>query len=300
MTDSSQTYQINLQNMVAARKDKWVGAHVSAAGGAFNAPYNARAIGAEAFGLFVKNQKQWFAKPLSEQDVAKFKEAMDINRYSPEQVLPHASYLINAGHPDDDKRKISLDSLVEEMRRCEQFGLTLLNFHPGATLKKISEEECIENVARTITQALTETESCTLVIENTAGQGSCIGYKLEHLAEIIDRVEDKTRIGVCIDTCHAFVAGYNLKEEPEKFFQEFDNVIGFEYLKGMHLNGAMKEMGSRKDRHHSLHEGFLGVKVFELIAKQEHFNRTPLILETINPNIWRDEIEFIYSMCQEG
>ncbi|MEW8045915.1 MAG: deoxyribonuclease IV, partial [Candidatus Thiodiazotropha sp.] len=187
---------------------KYVGAHVSASGGVENAPLNAQEIGAKAFALFIKNQRQWRAKPLSEKSILAFRENLDGSGISPRHVLPHDSYLINLGHPETEGLEKSRVAFLDEMQRCEQLGLSLLNFHPGATLRKISKEESLQRVADSINLVLEQTRGVTAVIENTAGQGSTLGYRFEHLAAIIDAIEDKSRVGVCLDTCHTFVAGY--------------------------------------------------------------------------------------------
>ncbi len=280
---------------------KFVGAHVSTAGGVFNAPLNAKKIGARAFALFTKNQRQWKAKPLTEEAVKKFKENLKSVGIKPEHVLPHDSYLINLGSPDKKKREKSLNAFIDEVERCRQLGLRLLNFHPGSSLGKVSEKECLKIVADSINEAISKTEEVILVIENTAGQGSWIGYRFEHLAEIIDMVEDKSRIGVCLDTCHMFAAGYDIrtKEAYEKTMKEFDEVVGFKYLKGMHLNDAKSELGSRVDRHHSIGKGNIGLDAFKFIMNDPRTDNIPLILETIDPSIWKEEIELLYSLIEE-
>ncbi len=279
---------------------KRVGAHVSASGGVENAPLNAEKIGAKAFALFTKNQKRWAAKPLTEKNIEKFKANCEKMGVSLEHILPHDSYLINLGHPEEEKLQKSRDAFLDEMQRCEQLGLKLLNFHPGSHLKQISEEECCEKVAESINLALAETKDVIAVIENTAGQGSNIGYKFEHLAAIIEKVEDKSRIGICIDTCHAFAAGYDFrtKEACEKSWKEFDEVVGFKYLKAMHLNDAKSEFESRVDRHHSLGQGNIGEACFEYIMNSPHFEEIPMVLETIDPEIWDKEIEWLYSLAK--
>ncbi|WP_456420144.1 deoxyribonuclease IV, partial [Thermovibrio sp.] len=230
--------------------NKFVGAHVSAAGGVFNAPLNAQKIGARAFALFTKNQRQWRARALKEEEIKKFKENLKKVGISPEHVLPHDSYLINLGSPEPEKRRKSLQAFIEEVERCYQLGLKYLNFHPGSSLGKVSEEECLKIVADSLNEALSRTKGVILVIENTAGQGSSVGYRFEHIARIIELVEDKSRIGVCLDTCHLFAAGYDIRtqEAYEKTMKEFDEIVGFKYLKGMHLNDAKSELGSRVDR----------------------------------------------------
>ncbi|WP_456390521.1 deoxyribonuclease IV [Hydrogenimonas sp.] len=280
--------------------DKFVGAHVSASGGVFNAPLNASKIGAKAFALFTKNQRQWKAKPLDGETIEKFKENLRASGIEPKHVLPHDSYLINLGHPEKQKRQKSLDAFIDEVRRCEQLGLDRLNFHPGSHLKKISEEECLGRIAEAMNITLNETEGVTLVIENTAGQGSNLGYKFEHLAYLIDKTEDKSRVGVCLDTCHTFTAGYDLrtKEAYEATTKEFDEIVGFDYLKGMHINDSKPPLGSRVDRHHSLGEGEIGWDAFKHIMNDPRMNDIPLILETIDDTIWAQEIRALYDLIE--
>ena len=276
---------------------KYFGAHVSASGGVYNAPLNAKKIGATAFALFTKNERQWIAKPLTESDIAKFKENCAANGFTPAQILPHDSYLINLGSPKEDGLAKSREAFIEEMRRCGQLGLDRLNFHPGSHLNMISEDECLRIIADSINIALEQTEGVTAVIENTAGQGSNMGYRFEHLAQIIDMVEDKSRVGVCIDTCHAFAAGYKINS-PDDFsntFLEFEKIVGFRYLRGMHLNDATKDVASLVDRHSSLGEGFIGKENFELIAKDPRFDGIPLILETPDPERWPQEIAMLFA-----
>lgn len=271
---------------------KLIGAHVSAAGGAENAPLNAHKIGATAFALFTKNQKQWNAPPLKEENILAFKKNCEELGFPVESVMPHDSYLINLGHPEQAALNKSRDAFLDEVQRCEQLGIKLLNFHPGSHLKKISEEECIARIAESINITLEATNDVTVVIENTAGQGSNLGYKFEHLSAIIAQVDDKSRIGVCIDTAHAFAAGYDISIETGFYdtFALFEDLVGFQYLKGMHLNDSKKELGTRVDRHETLGNGFIGWKPFELIMQDDRFDNIPLILETPNPDGWADEI----------
>lgn len=275
---------------------KYFGAHVSSSGGVENAPLNAMAIGAKAFALFTKNQRQWVGKPLTDENIALFKENLNKSGILPSNVLPHDSYLINLGHPESGALQKSRDAFFDEMERCEQLGLTKLNFHPGSTLREISEDDCLLRVAESINMALERTKGVVAVIENTAGQGSNVGYSFEHLCSIIENVEDKSRVGVCIDTCHAFSAGYDLSTaaSADKVFEEFNNIVGFRYLQGMHLNDTMKPMGSRVDRHDNIGKGFLGVNIFEYIAGDKRFDDIPLILETPNEEIWSEEIKELY------
>lgn len=274
---------------------KYFGAHVSASGGLENAPRNAHRIGATAFALFTKNQRQWMAKSLTAGEIAAFRDACAELGYTPAQILPHDSYLINLGHPEREGLEKSREAFFDEMRRCEQLGLDRLNFHPGSHLRKVTEEQSLDLIAESINMALDRTQGVTAVIENTAGQGSNLGYRFEHLAYIIDRVEDKSRVGVCIDTCHAFAAGYDLRtpEACEQTFAELERVVGFRYLKGMHLNDAMKPLESRVDRHSSLGEGTLGIACFRYIAEDARFDGIPLILETPNEERWAAEIALL-------
>ncbi|WP_061709746.1 deoxyribonuclease IV [Pseudenterobacter timonensis] len=274
---------------------KYVGAHVSAAGGLANAAIRAAEIKATAFALFTKNQRQWRAAPLTRQTIDEFKSACEQHGFGPGQILPHDSFLINLGHPVQEALEKSREAFLDELQRCEQLGLTLLNFHPGSHLMQIDEEACLSRIAASVNYALERTEGVTAVIENTAGQGSNLGFRFEHLAAIIDQVEDKSRIGVCIDTCHAFAAGYDLRtrEACEETFAEFGRVVGFEYLRGMHLNDAKSTFGSRVDRHHSLGEGNIGHEPFRFIMQDSRFDNIPLVLETINPDIWAEEIAWL-------
>lgn len=271
---------------------KYFGAHVSASGGVENAVRNAKDIGATAFALFTKNQRQWLAPELTPSQIDIFKQAMAEAGYSAAQVLPHDSYLINLGHPDEDGLEKSRESFFEEMHRCELLGLDRLNFHPGSHLKRIDEEGSLKRIAESINMALERSKGVTAVLENTAGQGSNLGFKFEHLAYIIDRVEDKSRVGVCLDTCHSFAAGYDLRtrEACAATFEEFERIVGFKYLRGMHLNDAMRPLGSRIDRHSPLGDGEIGWECFKYIAQDPRFDNIPLILETPDEERWANEI----------
>ncbi|NVD07389.1 deoxyribonuclease IV [Vibrio sp. JPW-9-11-11] len=271
---------------------KFIGAHVSAAGGVDQAPLRAREIGANAFALFTKNQRQWAAKPLEEKTISAFKANCKMLGFTPEQILPHDSYLINLGAPEEEKLEKSRAAFIDEMERCHQLGLTLLNFHPGSHLKKISEKECLAKIAESINLAHQAVPEVIAVIENTAGQGTNLGWRFEHLAEIIEQVEDKSRVGVCIDTCHTFAAGYDLGNFAacDATFAEFDRIVGMRYLKAMHINDSKIALGGKVDRHHSLGQGEIGWDCFEYIAKDARFDGIPLILETINPDVWPQEI----------
>ena len=277
----------------------YIGAHVSASGGVENAPLNAHNIGATAFALFTKNQRQWFSSPLTEESIALFKSRCAEYGFTPCQILPHDSYLINLGSPDKESLEKSRNSFIEEMHRCEQLGLDRLNFHPGSHLKKISEDDCLKIIAESINIALSKTSGVTAVLENTAGQGSNLGYRFEHLRTIIDLVDDKSRVGVCIDTQHAFASGYNLiGEDFDIVWYDFNNIIGFNFLKGMHLNDSKKELASRVDRHETLRNGLLGESPFIRILTDSRFENIPLILETPDENLWKNEIDWLKNIAK--
>ncbi len=277
---------------------KYVGAHVSAAGGVWNAPLNAQRIGATAFGLFTKNQRQWRARPLAAEEIELFRAHCRQAGYRPEQILPHDSYLINLGHPEAEGLARSREAFVEEMRRCQELGLVYLNFHPGSHLGRISEEACIARIAESINIALDRTRGVTAVIENTAGQGTNIGHRFEHLAAIIDRVEDRSRVGVCLDTCHGFAAGYDLKSDEgyAAALARFDAVVGFSYLRALHLNDGKKGLGSRVDRHEHIGAGTLGLETFRRIMNDPRFEEIPMILETPDENRWAEEIRLLLGL----
>ena len=292
---------------------KFVGAHVSASGGVDNAPLNAMKIGAKAFALFTKNQKQWKAKPLTEETIAAFKANLAQSGIAPKHVLPHDSYLINLGHPEEEKLLKSREAFVDELQRCEQLGLELLNFHPGSHLVKVpkraedydeqihaAEYHCLDVIAESMNLAIeaTKDSNVKLVIENTAGQGTNLGYKFEHLGYLIDKIEDKSRVGVCLDTCHTFTAGYDLRT-PEAYAQTmeaFEEIVGFEYLSGMHINDSKPPLGSRVDRHQSLGKGEIGWEGFRLIMNDPRMDDIPLVLETIDESIWAEEIRELYAL----
>lgn len=277
---------------------KFIGAHVSAGGGVENAPLNAHKIGAKAFAVFTKNQRQWKAKPLSPKSIEAFKRNCEELGYAPGHILPHDSYLINLGHPEKEALSKSRAAFLDECQRCEQLGLKYLNFHPGSHLRKISESESLKRIARSINMALAETQSVTAVIENTSGQGSNLGYRFEHLAEIIDQVEDSDRVGVCLDTCHSYTAGYDIKtrERYQATLDRFDRIVGLKFLRALHLNDCKKELGSRVDRHESIGRGTLGLDPFRFIMEDPRFDEMPLILETPNNERWAEEIRLLYSL----
>ena len=276
---------------------KYIGAHVSIAGGIENAPLNAAAIGAKAFAMFTKNQRQWSSPPLTEESVQAFKANCREHGFSPKHILPHDGYLINLGNPDSGKRAQSLKAFTDEMRRCMLLGLDRLNFHPGSHLREIPEDDCLRLIADSVNAALEETEGVTAVLENTAGQGSNLGYSFEQLARIMELIRDSSRIGVCIDTCHSFAAGYDLKSEEgyEKTMEAFERTIGFRYLRGVHLNDSKSILGGRLDRHNSIGKGELGLEPFRRLMNDPRFEDIPMVLETIDETLWPEEIRLLYS-----
>lgn len=278
---------------------KRIGAHVSASGGVSNAPLNAKKIGADAFALFCKNQRQWEAKPLEQSEILKFKQNLKIANISPNHILPHDSYLINLGHPDEILRQKSLNAFIDEANRAEILGLKLLNFHPGSHLKLISEDECLKNIANSINYAINLTSDIKFVIENTAGQGSNLGFTFEQIAKIISQIKNQKRIGVCLDTCHLFAAGYDIKSDYSGVMKEFDRMIGYDFLSGMHLNDAKSTLNSKVDRHESLGAGNIGLDTFRQIMQDSKIDEIPMILETIDENLWAKEIEILRNFIKD-
>lgn len=277
---------------------KFIGAHVSAEGGVSNAPIEASNIGAKAFALFTRNPSRWKSPRITEREAELFKQNCRELGYAPEYILPHDSFLINLGSPDSAKLAMSRQAFQDELERCRQLGLTMLNFHPGSHMGVIEPDKCLDLIAESINRALEITPGVKAVIETTAGQGSNMGHRFEQIAHIIDKVEDKDRIGVCVDTCHTFAAGYDMTT-PESYartWQEFDNVIGFNYLSGMHINDTKKGLGSRVDRHELTGRGHLGAEFFKLLMADPRMDNIPLILETPDPEQWKDEITWLYSL----
>ena len=277
---------------------KYIGAHVSASGGVENAPANALAIGADAFALFTKNQRQWVSAPLSEKSINLFKQRLEQGNLDARYILPHDSYLINLGSPDEEGLQKSRAAFFDEMNRCEQLGLQMLNFHPGSHLNKISVEQCLDTIAESINMALERTSGVTAVIENTAGQGSGVGDPFGRIRCIMDKVDGPSRVGGRRDTCHPYSAGYDIVGEYDAVFEEFDKVIGFGYLRGVHLNDSKKQLASRVDRHDSLGDGTLGMDFFKRFMRDERFDNMPIILETPDEARWRDEIVLLRSFLE--
>lgn len=276
---------------------KYVGAHVSTGGGLRNAPLNAVNIGAKAFALFLKNQRQWNANPLRDSEITEFQENCRKGGFDTSHIIPHASYLINLGNPDSAGLKRSISAFIGELQRCEALDLKFLNFHPGSNKKLIQEDECLNIIADSLNMALEKTHGVTALIENTAGQGGYVGYRFEHIAYLIDKVKDKSRIGVCLDTCHLFGAGYEIHTETglRQTLEDFEIIVGLKYLKVLHINDAKCKLGSRVDRHENLGMGNIGLETFRRIMRDERFDELPLILETPDPSNWHKEISTLYS-----
>jgi deoxyribonuclease-4 len=289
--------------------NKYVGAHVSSSGGVQNAPLNAMKLGAKAFALFTKNQKRWEAKPFDTKTLDKWFANLELSKIDPKHILPHDSYLINLCNPDELKLEKSRKAFIDELNRCDMLGLDKLNFHPGSHLVKLSKKdpnynenlyytelEALDVIAESINIALDQTKNVKAIIENTAGQGTNLGYKFEHLEYIIDKVEDKSRIGVCIDTCHMFSAGYDIrtKDAYEQTWEQFNKIVGFEFLQGMHINDSKALLQSRVDRHHNLGYGEIGLDAFRMIMNDARMDDIPLILETIDETLWEQEIAMLY------
>lgn len=277
---------------------KYVGAHVSAAGGVSNTPIAASEINAKAFALFTGSSARWVSKAISDEEAELFRKNCEIYGYTPDVILPHDNFLINLGSPDSKKLAMSRKSFLDEMKRCEKLGLCMLNFHPGSHLNEIDEDACLDLIAESINITLDKTEGVTAVLESTAGQGSNLGFRFEQLARIISGVEDKSRIGVCVDTCHSHSAGYDFVSEEgyRQAWKEFDDTIGAGYLRALHLNDNKRTLGSRIDRHEKIGRGSLGLGFFRRLMNDPRFDDMPLILETPDPGIWKSEIELLYSL----
>lgn len=279
---------------------KYIGAHVSAKNGVNDTPLRAKEIGAKAFALFTRNPSRWTSKPLTDKEIDSFKTNCQITGYTPDVILPHDSFLINLGSPDSQKLHLSRVAFLDELHRCEQLGLTMLNFHPGSHVNQIETDDCLDLIADSINDALDQTSGVKAVIENTAGQGSNLGYAFEQIARIISRIEDKSRIGVCVDTCHAYAAGYDIAtpEGYESTWKTFDDTIGLKYLSGMHINDSRKGLGSKIDRHEPLGKGTLGEGFFSMLMNDTRMDNIPLILETPDETIWAEEIAWLYSLAK--
>ena len=279
---------------------KYFGAHVSAAGGVENAPRNARAIGATAFALFTKNQRQWSAPALTAEQVAAFRAACDECGYAPAQILPHDSYLINLGHPDDEALEKSRRAFEEEMARCEALGLDRLNFHPGSHVRQ-GVEAGVERIAEHLNAILRPEQSTTVLLETMAGKGSEVGGSFAELRAILDRVRLPEKLGVCLDTCHVHDAGYDICGDLDGVLEEFDRVVGLERLRAVHLNDSKNPLGSRKDRHEKLGLGTIGLEALARVVNHPALRGLPFYLETPNDlDGYAREIACVKGLAGEG
>ncbi|UVC49900.1 apurinic/apyrimidinic endonuclease [Theileria orientalis] len=289
---------VNLRN----KSHVYVGAHVSAAGGPDASVVNSFNVLGQSFALFLKNQRSWNFKPLSPELIEKFKKNMEAFAYDPKFILPHASYLINVANPDATKRNKAFDNFLDDIKRCEKLGIKLYNFHPGSTCGLCEKAEGIKHIADCINKALDLSTGVTIVLENAAGQNNVIGSKFEDLRDIIDQVKDKTRVGVCLDTCHLFAAGFDIRthDKFESVMKSFGDIVGLKYLKAVHLNDSKSDLASGLDRHENIGKGKLTKETFEFIMNSGYFKEIPIILETPtkegDESIYRQEIQLMYSL----
>jgi len=277
---------------------KYIGAHMSISGGLDQVVIQSQKLNATAFAFFLSNPLRWKLAKLHDSEIESFMFLCKKFNYTSDQILPHSGYLINLGHPVDLCLEKSRLTFINEIINCKKLGLSCLNFHPGSHLRRISEQSCLDRIACSINLALKSTTGVKLVIENTAGQGSNLGYCFEHLSDIICKVKDKTRIGVCLDTCHLHASGYDLETELgcKKTFEDFDNIVGLHYLSGIHMNDSKTVRNSRVDRHHNLGKGCIGKLAFRWIIQNINFKLFPIILETQDKNLWKKEIDWINSL----
>ncbi|SCU89919.1 LANO_0D06898g1_1 [Lachancea nothofagi CBS 11611] len=261
------------------------GAHISTAGGISKSVTNAFNIGCNAFAMFLKSPRKWVSPSYSQEEIDLFKKNCKELGYNPlTDILPHGQYFINLANPEPEKAEKSYDSFLDDLRRCEQLGIGLYNFHPGSSLKADHDTQ-LKQLASYINKAHTETGFVKIVLENMAGTGTLVGSDLSDLGKVIEMVEDKSRVGVCIDTCHTFAAGYDIgtREAFDEFWKNFDDIIGFKYLSAVHLNDSKAPLAANRDLHEKLGEGFLGLEVFKLVANAEFLRGIPIILETPQP-----------------
>lgn len=278
----------------------WIGAHTSAAGGVHNALLEGQEIGATAIQLFTSNQKQWNGKPIPNDEVAAWERALQETGIR--HVMSHDSYLINLGSPKDDILAKSRKAIREEIERCHQLKIDYLNFHPGAATG-VSEEQCLDTIVESLLELepLVAKSSTRLLLEATAGQGTSVGHRFEHLGYILKKTHHKVRLGVCIDTCHIFAAGYDVRtaEEWEKTLSAFDEAVGLKHLYAFHLNDSMKELGSRVDRHAPLGEGKIGLECFRFLMSSPKTRHLPKYLETPDgPPLWKKEIAMLKKFAE--
>ena len=267
----------------------FVGAHVSSAGGVQNAVMNSVHIGANAFALFLKSQRKWANPPLADDQCSNWHTNCAHQSYDAKQhVLPHGSYLVNLAHTDPMRTKQAYDAFIDDLKRCERLGIHLYNFHPGNVAGKM-RPEAIAHLASNLNKAHKETSNVVTVLENMAAGGNVIGSTFEDLRDIIELVEDKSRVGICLDTCHAFAGGYDLRtpQALEETLQHLDDLVGVKYLRALHLNDSKAPYQSHRDLHANIGTGFLGLRAFHAIMNESRFEGLPMVLET--PIEVRDE-----------
>ncbi|CDR41546.1 CYFA0S07e03356g1_1 [Cyberlindnera fabianii] len=285
---------------VAGLKHKF-GAHVSTAGGVSNSVLNARNIGANSFALFLKSPRKWDSPPISKEEEDEFKRLCDLHGYDPKtDILPHGSYLLNLANPDSEKADKAYGGFLDDLQRCEQLGIGLYNFHPGSSLDS-DHSQALKRLAGKINEAIAATSTVKIVLENMAGKGNLIGSDLQDIKDVIDMIDNKDRVGVCLDTCHAFSAGYDIRTEElfDKFIEKFDTIVGKEYLCAIHLNDSKAPFAANVDLHQKLGLGFLGLEVFRVISNHPRLEGIPIVLETPvgkDETYWGEEIKLLESM----
>jgi len=287
--------------MTALTKKKLLlGAHVSASGGAYNAPYNGAEIGCSTIQIFTSNQRQWKGKQITTEEIDLWFEALE--KTGIEEVMSHASYLINLGTQDKLLLEKGRNAFLEEINRCQLFKIPYLNFHPGSATTG-TEDECLDQIVESLLgfDKVLETGETRLLLEATAGQGKTMGHRFEHLAYIIERTEKKIPIGVCIDTCHIFSAGYDIRTRSswEAVLREFDEIVGLDNLYAFHINDSMKELGSRRDRHAPIGQGLIGLECFEFLVTSPKTRHLPMYLETPNKELYQDELNLLRKCADE-
>ncbi len=276
-------------------EDLLIGAHTSASGGAHNALREAFDIGATTCQLFTSNQKRWEGRTITEEELDLWHLAL--KETGIKKIMSHDSYLINLGSPDPEGLRKSRKAFKEELLRCHKLGLSFLNFHPGAALDS-SEEDCLDTIVESLKhiEDIAAKGETRILLETTAGQGSSVGWKFEHLGYLIDKLHKRLSIGVCIDTCHIFAAGYDIrtKEAWEETLKEFDKAVGLKYLCAFHVNDSMKPLGSKRDRHAPLGEGEIGINCFKIMMAHPLTRDIPKYLETPEgPPLWKKEIAML-------
>lgn len=287
--------------MKKAAKELLIGAHTSAAGGVQNALLEGKSIGATTIQLFTSNQRQWQSRSLSQETIDAWKEAL--LKTGLKEIMSHDSYLINLGAPDPEVLVKSRHAFREEIIRCLQLGLSFMNFHPGSALTQ-TREACLDRIVESLLEVqdlFTGKEPLRLLLETTAGQGSTVGSSFEELAYVLDRVQKKIPVGVCIDTCHIFVAGYDIrtKEAFKRTFDQFDEIVGLKNLYAFHLNDSQKDLGSRVDRHADLGKGTIGIECFKCLMQDARLAHMPKYLETPGGlEVWEKEIALLRSFAE--